>query len=171
VSPRRLPSPKRRGPKGKGSSRTTKTETRPRNTRRTSPTTGHSWTMETKTLRLVPTGNDASQARRNPRIPSRACPRRSHSIPTMSRPPSSFLCQTSSRCTATHSRMWRFKKCSTACSCEGYSGYRGSNLYARGKPHAVVKTQIYPLQHVLPAVTGRKPSGVTLYVVQKTYAY
>jgi hypothetical protein len=35
-----------------------------------------------------------------------------------------------------------------------------SNLYARGMPHEVVKTQIYPLQHVLPAVTVPKHSGI-----------
>jgi hypothetical protein len=27
-------------------------------------------------------------------------------------------------------------------------------------PHAVLKTQIYPLQHVIPAVTGPKLSGI-----------
>jgi hypothetical protein len=35
---------------------------------------------------------------------------------------------------------------------------------SRGMPHTVKKTQIYPLQHVLPAVARPKPAGVTLYV-------
>ena len=35
-----------------------------------------------------------------------------------------------------------------------------SNLYTRGIPHAVAKTQIYSLQHVLPAVTVPKHQGI-----------
>jgi hypothetical protein len=35
-------------------------------------------------------------------------------------------------------------------------------------PHAVVKTEIYPLQYELPAVTGPKPSGVNLYIVRES---
>jgi hypothetical protein len=42
-----------------------------------------------------------------------------------------------------------------------------SNINARGMPYAVVKTQIYPLQHVRPAITGPKPSGVNFYVVRE----
>jgi hypothetical protein len=36
------------------------------------------------------------------------------------------------------------------------------NLYTRGMPLAVVKTQFYSLQHVLPAVTGRNSQGYVL---------
>jgi hypothetical protein len=43
------------------------------------------------------------------------------------------------------------------------------NLYTRGMPLAVVKTQFYALQHVLPAVTRPKLSGVFLTLLENLH--